>query len=653
MANIFDPKIYFDLGNFIVRSTWEQVSGGDEARSNFVTRQNMKAKIYFALIELWNQIDKEIRRQDPTGVHFEEDSELGKAFDAFRQEAENVYSDFEVDTKYDQMGAIEGFLERAGTFYHTRIIAGNDSTRKSISKEFEKFWNQYFKLVKSEYETIDHQSIEADFMDELVTGALSESIKGARSKTFDSASTKKQDETKKHLEGRLLIDLEASYEKRQSLIISPEESHDFATRARDAILPDMLTFFGNTLSRDLDGYHLIKIARDFKRLLLTGQNAALAMLVGHGIRYCKAFSMIYSSHKSVQKALKSDPEVAELLDSYDLDLMQFLRSRGYFDTNDPRAADFEKLLVFPKKNEKKIKIYFRAAIVLWTIPAFQNFFTRQDEDTLVELAVQALETKFEQLRHTLIPRDAVLDQYLHQELRRLSNRYNWLTESIAHLLTHMNLDELHVKELVEAEWGQHIEDDDPHNLELIIGAADLLTHNIALQTIWDIRDKIGNSIKHRIANELTNEFVRDLKDNHVTAARNISKDVINLVRYRLLILGEENEKKLADEIYQVGFIENEEERFAKLKKIEDEIDMIISDEQREYANKLGAQLMADFREYLEDAIKVQMANEYEHFRTSGEFDFFVDYDSETLYGVLAEFFRNVKDALDRHNHYMN
>ena len=652
MSNIFNPKVYFELGSFLFRSTWEQMSGGDNSRSSFVSRQNLKSRIYFALVALWNAIDKEIRSKDPTGIHFEDNSELGKAFDAFRKEAEAIYSDFVSNVKYDQVGAVEGLMERAGIFYHTKVIVGGDSTRKSIGKEFEKFWNQYFKLQRDENEVMFSGSSEESFMDEVITNALSETIKKDRAKLFESGKKDTKDQEKAHLDGRLKLDLEFSYEKGHSLIISPEEADEFAMRASDAILPDALTYFGEVLSAELNGAKLIKIARDFKRLLLTGQNTGLSMLIGHGIRYSKAFSTIFAGHKSVQKALKSEPDVAELFDSFEFDIVGFLKTRGYFGMDDPAADNFYNILLYPKKNEKEIKLYFRAAIFIWKVSLFRDFFLRRDEETLVKLAIEVLDTKFNQLRHNLIPADAPIEIFMAQEMRRLGSRYNWLTESIAHLLTHMNLDALKLKELVEADWGKHVEDDDPHNLELIVGAAGKLARNIALQTIWDIRDKIRTSMRHRIANELTSEFLRDLKDNHLLASRNICKDVINLIRYRLLILGEENEKSITDEINAVGQIKSEDERFAKLKHIEEQIDVMTSDEQKEHANLIGLAILPKYRSYLDDAIKVQMANQYEDFRASGDFDFFVEYDSATLYGVISEFFRNLKDALDRHNHYM-
>ena len=238
---------------FVFDSVKDTVTG--RAETPFVLRQQLRTETYFAMVDLWTELDKMLRsgkRSDDFHRRFEDFDDV---FTSFNDKIEKVYDKFDEGKDYSKISAPESLNQYLGTLSH-RLIARGGETRVEIGKEFENFWSNFFKLVKSSEAEEGKNGDEENAYERQAGITLANYFKTGPLNAVAEATEEKD---AKNADG-IIIDLKAYLQPETGTMILPLLASKITDEVVDRLMGDLVAQLKEVLDSHLQGEELIKLS---------------------------------------------------------------------------------------------------------------------------------------------------------------------------------------------------------------------------------------------------------------------------------------------------------------------------------------------------------------------------------------------------------
>lgn len=252
----------FEFNNSFLESLTDLISGGDDAQETFLERQQLKSRTYIAILEFWNELNRELERDMKGASSEEEDQELEEIFRRFYKRMREIFDEFDMNTAYNTVGIFEQTGESLSKQFFQNL-SYSSSQLKEIQYELEKFWTQFFKLRRREvviYEKDFKNDIKeilkqetGSFLKHDLKGILEEEIE----KQMDSPNP-----------GLLVSELSTVLEEDRDTPVSKELTTVVVEKVADAAVPVIAKDLAGILQKKLTGEMILDLSPGWNRMMI-------------------------------------------------------------------------------------------------------------------------------------------------------------------------------------------------------------------------------------------------------------------------------------------------------------------------------------------------------------------------------------------------
>lgn len=671
----------FSLNRLFVSNIIGQLTGGREAMQQFVPRQKLKMRSYFALINFWEAISKELEggKFDPKSL--ETGGRVFKLYEAFQQEMTAIFENFDIGIEYNEEGLFERWRDGLGQVLNRALLGTRGALYRELEYEFERFWTGFFQLVRKPTPVIPLDEPEY-IVQEMIT------IRAANFTKLRELGIHPEFLNEAEGEISTLALKEEALAKyiQKDIVISVTSADESAQLIADRLLPNIMVDVATMFSASLDGETLLKVynlsnqPRD--KADISGDQAksdpskvgnpanidekleqVIQRELGMELRY--ALQVAIGLSRILYQSIKDNPEVQVWMDTAypkesSEEVIRILEggpSLGVIAASDEQIG---KILLNSPENDLPDLRYTPYDPVNGGEASLMKYFNDEPKPfseiaNLPELFTAAYFAG--NLRHKMPNADKIITQHFSQYgnplpgeglervilailhiptvndlLKKLTFKplwardKAWLERSLKFLADKVDSLNLATQQL-RATVLESTENE-PGSLFPKVG--DRLSMVYAYRTVLDRKGDIRDILIARLQEQLYGRISSELDDIHEWVANAVSINLKELLMADLSGVYMESPNPDKNKMKLFGLDEEYIENIFPV-----------------WNKKMNASFVAPIEKKLSLSLDLQLGHEFPGYKVLEGFNYLQDYDRSTLRGVLSSFLQSVSDVLSQ------